>query len=591
MRRAYLLLSFIFLYGIQQLQAQHGQVFKVWEDSTRIQAAPSALNHYYKGDFTPLPGENLNPGFTKSVFWIALTVPPTPENLLLITDNAHINILEWYAVHDSVPMPLYVTGDFFPFAQRPVIHNTFVFPLQPKTALYLLRVDKHFESLQAPLRLVTQEQLAQEMASENLLSGLFTGIMLLIVLFGAFLFFTTSDRVYGYYALYVLSILLWIWANKGLGFHYLWPESWFFPSRARPVFVVTNMLLVFQFLQYFIGIKKDNWAYRPFKIFQAIGLCFLVAILWPTDYARFGMISMILQKMLTLFSLCAVALVAGNLLQKVWQRNTAATVYLVATMVLLVFITIEIMYYLGKLEIPVYFVHFGVFTGAALEVIIITFALAARFNNYRKEKETVLRTLTDTIIAVEEKERKILADQLHDEIGSMLSLASLNMQAMKLDEVTEMLDQLSHTVRHISHQLTPVAIEKYGLRHAIEDLVKIANGTGKINIELVLIGFSPTTPYPSNTEFTIYRIIQELLQNILKHAEASNVLIQLIEIELEKSCSIIVEDNGIGIDPATILRSVEAKVAYMEGKIMIESKPNEGAMVNIELPLPEKITV
>lgn len=590
MRRACFFLFVLFLSGVHPLQAQHRQLFRVWEDTTRVQGAFSALSHYYQGDFPLLADNNLNPGFTKSVFWIAITAPPAQEDLLLIADNAHINHLEWYAVLDGSLLPLYVTGDFFPFKQRPVIHNTFVFPLKPKASLYLLKVDKHYESLQAPLRLVTQEQLAQEMASENLLSGLFTGIMVLIILFGAFLYFTTRDRIYGYYALYVLSILLWVWANKGLGFHYLWPGSYYFPSRARPVFVITNMLLVFQFLQHFIGIGKGNRAYRPFKIFQAIGLCFLVLLLWPIDYIRFGMASMILQTSLTLFSLGAVALVAASLVQKILQKNTAALVYLVATMVLLSFIIAEILYYLGKIDLPAYFVHFGVFTGAVLEVIIITFALAARFNTYRKEKVNMLRTLTDTIIAVEEKERKILADQLHDEIGSMLSLASLNMQAMKLDEVTGLLDQLSHTVRHISHQLTPVAIEKYGLRHAIEDLVKMANGSGKINIELVLIGFSPATPYPSNTEHTIYRIIQELLQNILKHAEASNVLIQLIEIELEKSCSLIVEDNGKGIDPATILRSVEAKVAYLEGKIIIESKPNEGAMVNIELPLPEKIT-
>lgn len=585
MRSARFFIFFLSLLGAHQLRAQ---VLKVWEDTSREQAAPSVLSHYYKGDFTPLPKGYLNPGFTKSVFWIALTVDQKPEeDLLLITDNAHINQLEWYAVTDSSILPLYVTGDFHPFTQRPVIHNTFAFPLQPKASLYLLRVDKHFESLQAPLRLLTQGELTQEMASENLLSGLFTGIMVLIILFGCFLFFTTKDKVYGYYALYVLSILLWVWANKGLGFHYLWPGSYYFPSRARPVFVVTNMLLVFQFLQHFIGIGKQNWAYRPFKVFQVIGCFFLLVILWPVDYSHFGIYNTVLQESLSIFSLGAVALVAASLVQKIiWQKNTAALVYLFATGVLLTFIIAEILYYLGKIELPAFFVHFGVFMGAVLEIIIITFALAARFNTYRKEKEGMLRTLTDTIIAVEEKERKTLADQLHDEIGSMLSLASLNMRAMKFEQVTDLLDQISKTVRNISHQLTPVAIEKYGLRHAIEDLVQMANGSGKINIELVLIGFSPEEPYNSNVQHTIYRIIQELLQNILKHANASNVLIQLVE--MENSCSLMVEDNGKGIDPATTLRSVQAKVAYMEGKIIIESRPNEGAMVNIELPLPVK---
>lgn len=584
MRSVRFFLSFLLLFCTHHVQAQ---MLRVWEDTTREQAAASALSHYNKGDFSPLPKGYLNPGFTKSVFWIALKpYEKMNPDMMLVVDNAHVNQLEWYAVAGGVIYPLAVTGDFYPFKQRPIIHNAFVFPVGSHADLYLLRVDKHYESLQAPFRLLTQRELTQEMVAENLLSGLFTGIMVLIVLFGCFLFFTTRDKVYGYYALYVLSILLWVWANKGLGFHYLWPGSYYFPSRARPVFVVTNMLLVFQFLQHFIGIGKQNWAYRPFKVFQAIGCCFLVVILWPMDYMRFGIYNTILQQSLTIFSLAAVLLVAASLLQKIWQKNTAAMVYMVATGVLLAFITAEILYYLGKVELPSFFVHFGVFTGAVLEIIIITFALAARFNTYRKEKEVMLRTLTDTIIAVEEKERKTLADQLHDEIGSMLSLASLNMRAMKREQVTDLLDQISKTVRDISHRLTPVAIEKFGLRHAIEDLVQMANGSGKINIELVLIGFSPEAPYSSNVQHTIYRIIQELLQNILKHANASNVLIQLIE--MENSCSLMVEDNGKGIDPATTLRSVQAKVAYMEGKIIIESRPNEGAMVNIELPLPVK---
>lgn len=589
MMRALLLTGVLLLHMLAKAQSP---VFKVFEDPGRLAQADGALAAYSAGQFKPLPSAYLNPGFTRSVFWVALTEVPAGDDWYLVADNAHINHLEFYAVTDTL-IPLGVTGDFHPFYQRPLVYNTFAFPLQPAAPLYLLKIDKHHESLQAPLFLRTRGQLQQQQVKETLVNGLLTGIILLIILFGCFLFFTTRDKVYGWYALYVTSVLLWIWANKGLGFHYLWPDSGFFTSRARATFVILSLILTLQFLTAFVGVRK-SW---PVKIFQGIWLIFLVLILWPVPYTDFLAASMLLQQALPLFSLAVILFMIMLLVRKVRQGNKAALVYLLATLVLIVFIVLENLYHLGKVKLPEFIAHYGMFTGVVLEMIIITFGLAARFNQYRKEKETLLlqmnqqqKILTDTIVTVEEKERKALADRLHDEIGAMLSLASLQVNAANMENAAGVLRDISRTVRNISHQLTPVAMEKYGLRHAIEDMVQLANASGKIHIELVLIGFSQEKDFHPNFLHTVYRILQELLQNILKHAGATNVLIQLVE--LEESCTIMAEDNGKGIHlPDTgpgFLRSISAKVAYLEGNMHVDSAPGKGTIVSIELPLPVK---
>ncbi|WP_343702789.1 7TM diverse intracellular signaling domain-containing protein [Chitinophaga sp.] len=589
MQRALLLTCLLLL---RLAAAAQAPVFEVFEDTSRHMQAGAVHAAYQAGQFKPLSSAYLNPGFTKSIFWVALTQPPQTGEWYLVADNAHINHLEFYAVTDSIRL-LHVTGDFHPFFQRPLVYNTFAFPLAPRAPLYLLKTDKHHESLQAPLLLRTREALQRQQVTETLVNGIFTGVIVLIILFGIFLYLTTRDAVYGWYALSVAAALMWIWSNKGLGFHYLWPDSVFFASRSRPLFVVLNLTFSLQFLTAYLGIKR-TW---PIRVAQAVWLLFAVLILWPVPYTNFVHLSMPIQQALPIFSLLVVCFMGWLLVKEVRQKNSAALIYMLATLVFIIFVVLENLYHLGRVQLPEFVAHYGMFLGVVLEMIIITFGLAARFNSYRKEKETALlqlarqqKELTDTIVTVEEKERKALADRLHDEIGAMLSLTSLQVNAGNTAQAGLLLKDISSTVRNISHQLTPVAMEKYGLRHAIEDMVQLANGSGKIHIELVIIGFSKEKEFPPNFLHTLYRIVQELLQNILKHAGAGNVLLQLVE--LEDSCTLLAEDNGKGMhlppEGAGFLRSISAKVAYLEGAMNIDSSPGNGMLVNIELPLPVK---
>ncbi|WP_420712350.1 sensor histidine kinase [Pedobacter sp. SL55] len=140
----------------------------------------------------------------------------------------------------------------------------------------------------------------------------------------------------------------------------------------------------------------------------------------------------------------------------------------------------------------------------------------------------------------------------------------------------------------MSHQISPVTIDKIGFVKALESLVASINQTDKIYIELVCMGFEQTENYPTNYLNSIYRIIQELLQNIIKHAEATNAIIQLIE--HEDIIVIMAEDNGLGLTPERLknpkgseMNSIFSKVSYLKGTIEIET-PGNGTLINIELP-------
>jgi signal transduction histidine kinase len=200
-------------------------------------------------------------------------------------------------------------------------------------------------------------------------------------------------------------------------------------------------------------------------------------------------------------------------------------------------------------------------------------------------------------IDAEENERHKIADQLHDETGSMLALASLNISSVlengqadersadKIQKAHELLNTVSSSLRDISHRLTPLIIEKYGFRKSLEDSIEAINLSKKIRFETVIIGFENDKKYPVSFLNNLYRIIQELAHNILKHAQATEALLELVE--HENHIAIMVEDNGTGIGDYTQskgwgLRSIQSKIAYLNGKIEIINKNDGGTLVVME---------
>lgn len=559
------------------------------------------------GKFRILTESTFNPGFTHSVFWLAVRADANDSNQKMIIGNAHINKIHFFISNSSGSILKYTTGDFFPFKQRPIQHHLYVFPLEGKAGdTYLIRVDKHNESLQLQAEILSDMLFYQKAMNENLITGLLWGIIVLVFVFACFLLITVREKLYLYYVLYILAGSLWIIADKGYGYQYLWPDLPYFASRARPVFNTLSTIMLLQFMQVFIGQNKESRFYKPIWVIKAISLILAIMFLiLPGDtQPRF----FILLEVLIIIGLSTHILIALSLAEKIRQKNPQAWYYLFSISALIIFSIAEILVHSGGTAFPIkYLSNYGIQTGLIIEIIILNFGLANRFNNYKNEKEILLlevnkkqKELTNRIIETQELERKKIADQLHDDIGSMLSLATLQVSSvmdnlstkssvLKLKKAGEVLDSVAQTVRNISHTLTPLAIEKYGFKNAITDLIEGINSADKITIEYIIIGFDTAEKRFSTIQNDLYRIIKELLNNILKHSGASHCLLQLIEDE--DRISIIVEDNGVGIfDESGIkngigLANIKAKITYFQGLIEVSKKTEGGLMIIIEIPI------
>lgn len=203
-------------------------------------------------------------------------------------------------------------------------------------------------------------------------------------------------------------------------------------------------------------------------------------------------------------------------------------------------------------------------------------------------------------IDAQENERHKIADQLHDEVGSLLTLASLTISStlekkeldiyaqQRLQKAGEIVNSLSVSIRDISHKLTPLVIEKYGFKHAIEDIAHTINLSDKLKLETIIVGFEDNQKYPVSFFINLYRIIQELVHNIVKHAHAKQAILELVE--HKQHISVIVEDDGVGIEKTTALKgkgldAIQSRIAYLKGTIEITNKKDHGTLITIEVPV------
>ncbi|UCS95332.1 AAA family ATPase [Echinicola marina] len=197
------------------------------------------------------------------------------------------------------------------------------------------------------------------------------------------------------------------------------------------------------------------------------------------------------------------------------------------------------------------------------------------------------------IIQTQEDERKRIAGDLHDSLGSLLSTIKMRFHSLqenthneRYKDTLDKMDEAIEEVRRIAHNMSPVSLRRFGLASALQTLIEEINLNDQMEAHLQVLGLEERLP--EQIELTIYRICQELVNNSIKHAKATNIQLQLIN-HLD-SINITVEDNGIGMDPQKQnsgfgLHGIEAKVQMLNGQFNIESQPGKGFLAVIDIPI------
>ena len=226
----------------------------------------------------------------------------------------------------------------------------------------------------------------------------------------------------------------------------------------------------------------------------------------------------------------------------------------------------------------------------------------------RKQAEEHVRTLTQQLMKAQENERQRIARYLHDNVAQDLSLVRIGCETLfdnypsihigireKTSELSKILKRSIAALRNFAYDLHPPGLEQLGLVRTAYQYCEEFAEKNQININFFAAGMDDLT-IPFDTEINLYRLIQEALWNIKKHAHADSVTLKMVA--SFPYIILRIEDDGKGFDindrmvsavkeKRMGLRSMEERVSLLNGKMKIQSRPTEGTKICIEVPYKE----
>lgn len=244
--------------------------------------------------------------------------------------------------------------------------------------------------------------------------------------------------------------------------------------------------------------------------------------------------------------------------------------------------------------------------GALIMLALLTCIGYIYFRARQKVREQQLlvnekqQRLTAVLQATEEERQRIARD-LHDGIGQQLSGAIMQLESVlynnkadtaqsQLGLLIENLRKTSSEVRTLSHQMMPRSLGELGLVPAISDLLnRTFSGT---SVECSFHHYQEDERFNAQTELTLFRVVQELVNNIIRHAQAHRVSVSLLR--MKDKLRLAVEDDGIGFEPDTVnkgygLMNIRSRVEGLNGTVLFEQNGQAGTLVTVTVPVNKEV--
>ncbi|MGY4537912.1 two-component system NarL family sensor kinase [Mucilaginibacter sp. UYNi724] len=244
---------------------------------------------------------------------------------------------------------------------------------------------------------------------------------------------------------------------------------------------------------------------------------------------------------------------------------------------------------------------------AALFAVAIIIGIQS-YRSYKLKQDCILQAAvlqqqniaTKGIIEAEEKERKRIAADLHDGVGQLFSAVRMNLSSLMdrvvlinadeqalAEKTLAMVDESCKEVRTIAHQMMPNILLKIGLASAIKDFV---NKIDSLHLKVNLEAYGLEERLEDNVEIVLYRVVQECVNNVIKHSKANRLDINLTR--EDDNISVTIEDNGVGFNTndkmkfeGIGLKNIITRVEYLKGTVDISSDQNKGTLIAIYIPL------
>jgi signal transduction histidine kinase len=456
-------------------------------------------------------------------------------------------------------------------------------------------------------------------------------VLFILFFLSAYFGYIIGDSVFYFFALYIGFLSINQSILSGISFQYWWPNQNELSNKSAPVTIVLAIIFGLIFAKSFFKNEVYNkYVIRSLNVFLILNMLLLTMMLQNGEV--FNVSIRIMYNFIVIFYISLCILGVYYLFKKVQITRFYILGFLLATAI------ISFMTFLTNNKEPEFiFTNNLVVFLLLFKCIVLFLALIDRFRIYKNEKELAQLQLIQkleeinslkenlneelaiqieiktrelekkqtelywSILTGEERERKRIAKELHDGLGAQLSAIKLHAQSvdyekMLLVENTKTLhqnlinqiDEACLEVRSISHDLLPPGLINSGIIESINRFVHQIKENS--DIDLKFIHQIEKETFTKDVEVQIFRIIQELVNNILKHAHAQSAAIQLIQDN--SRLLIIAEDDGIGFDieennNGLGINNIRNRIASLKGSIVFDTLRNNGTTVIIEITLPE----
>lgn len=374
-----------------------GTKIAILEDKTNSLSIPEVLA---SGNFKKSTQEVPNLSITKSSFWSKLTVSnkTNSNNLVLLLEYPTIDSAEFVTLLPTGTYEVVKTGEYVPVNSRQHHNQNYIFDLDipiGQSRTFLLKVIAA-EQLQLPLTISTGKSNAEELNNKDLIFGLYAGIILVMLLYNLFLYFTVRDRSYLYYVGYILFVGMSQACLQGYAFRFLYPSSYFLANAMMVWIPALSGIFSVLFINNFMNIRHYTPGLYKFLLFIS-GI--YVAIILLSFTGNYRLCTGIMQFLVIILSITGYA-VAVKITRKGYRP---ARFFLIAFSI---FIAGVVVFVLRNVNVLPYnlFTFYAMPIGSAIEVVLLSIALADKINTFRKEKEL---SQAETVTALKENERII----------------------------------------------------------------------------------------------------------------------------------------------------------------------------------------
>lgn len=423
------------------------------------------------------------------------------------------------------------------------------------------------------------------------------GFALLVLIVALTFYLFTKDQIHLYYIGFILANVGNLMLIANFFSVKIIERNLFFGQNYSDVFGLLQIIFGLQYTIHFLKLRQETP--RVYNFLKVIVWSTVVTAFFTLFLRSFDIVLEITFYVIKIKLIFVTFFSIGLGIYLIIKKNLMARYFVVAYLPLLYFVTHYFLMIFNFTEnarsISWEFVIF-------VEILVLTIAMAHRYYLIGKKSIEYQKTINrqqkeqiQEIISAQEKERGRIARELHDgvmqEIGSVImrlrafSGKSKTHENEEIRLIEESLENSNRYLRNVSHQMMPRALEELGIVPATKQMIESAFKYTAIehSFESFNIDNRPT----KEIEVTIYRIIQELINNVIKHSQAKKVVVQIYQVA--ESLMIIFEDDGIGFDKSKLnegmgLRNIKSRLELVLGCIEHQSSPHLGTLVTIRVP-------